>query len=450
MKPRLCLLACLGLALAQVVAAPREQPIGVFDSGTGGLTVLEAILTLDSFNNATGAARRDGIPDFAAESFQYLADHANMPYGHYATVNKVDLLREHIAKCRDFLLGTAYETRTGERRAKPPVKMIVIACNTATAYGLDEVRAGGVPVIGVINAGAKAAVAYQKKRPGTIGVLATAGTVASGGYPRAIKQLAPQAFVVSHACVGLAECIDRDWSYFSDTATAVRPDYKGPSLTNPQLPIQPSLWPVYNFDATNHRLLRQFDGEGRCVEIQLNDSANYVRYHLVTLLENLKRQRPPAPLNTLILGCTHYPYVRDAIAAVLKELYHCKTEERYRYRNVLAEDVELIDPAIETAKETYLQLRRAGLHLDVRGAAPDQFFISVPNTALPEVRLQSDGWFTYEYKYGRIAGANKPYVRFVPFDTDNVPAETYRRISTTLPAVYARLKNAVNGLKVVP
>ncbi|MCX7887960.1 MAG: aspartate/glutamate racemase family protein, partial [Verrucomicrobiae bacterium] len=425
-------------------------PIGVFDSGTGGLTVLEAILTLDIFHNATGAAGSDGLPDFVAETFQYLADQANMPYGHYAAVNKLDLLRENIVKCRDFLLANSYETRSGEKRPKPPVKMIVIACNTATAYGLDEVRAAGVPVVGVIHAGARAAVNRQRKHRGTIGVLATAGTVVSGCYPKTIKMLLPDAYVISQGCIGLAECIDREWHYFSATATTVRPDYKGPSLTNTGCTIQTTLMPVYNFDTTGNKLLRQFDADGRCVEIQLNDPANYVRYHLVTLLENLKHQRPPQPLNTLILGCTHYPYVRDTIAAVLKELYHCKTEGRYRYRHVLAEHVELIDPAIETAKQTYLQLRSADLHLTAHPRGRDLFFISVPNTSLPNVQLQSDGWFTHEYKYGRPAGTNKSYVKFVPFDINNVQPDTYRRIAATLPAVFERLKNAVKGLNVSP
>jgi len=67
-------------------------PIGVFDSGTGGLTVLEALLTLDAFNNETGKPGSDGKLDFSKEYFQYLADQANMPYGNYAAANKTDLL----------------------------------------------------------------------------------------------------------------------------------------------------------------------------------------------------------------------------------------------------------------------------------------------------------------------------------------------------------------------
>lgn len=65
-------------------AQQKSLPIGVFDSGTGGLTVLEAMLSLDAFNNETGAPGPDGKPDFSREYFQYLADQANMPYGNYA------------------------------------------------------------------------------------------------------------------------------------------------------------------------------------------------------------------------------------------------------------------------------------------------------------------------------------------------------------------------------
>jgi hypothetical protein len=74
------------------------SPIGVFDSGTGGLTVLEAMLTLDAFNNKTGQPGSDGKPDFQSEYFQYLADQANMPYGNYAGEKKTKLLQEHVIK----------------------------------------------------------------------------------------------------------------------------------------------------------------------------------------------------------------------------------------------------------------------------------------------------------------------------------------------------------------
>ena len=89
--------------------AKKNLPIGVFDSGTGGLTVMEAMLTLDAFNNVTGKPGADGKPDFDKEYFQYLADQANMPYGNYAAEKKTDLLKEHVVKNMDFLLKQQYE-----------------------------------------------------------------------------------------------------------------------------------------------------------------------------------------------------------------------------------------------------------------------------------------------------------------------------------------------------
>jgi len=85
-------------------ALDYKMPIGVFDSGTGGLTVLNAIVTFDAYNNKTHQKGANGIVDFAAEDFIYLADQANMPYGNYAAMNKTDLLQEHISKDAQFLL----------------------------------------------------------------------------------------------------------------------------------------------------------------------------------------------------------------------------------------------------------------------------------------------------------------------------------------------------------
>lgn len=457
---RLSLLCFVTVSIASFLPAQHQGPIGVFDSGTGGLTVLQAIVTLDEFNNASGAAGADGVPDFANEAFQYLADQANMPYGNYSSVNKTDLLKEHILKGMDFLLNRSYETGSGNRWAaneKSPVKMIVIGCNTATAYALEDITAFAmkkdrrIPVVGVINAGVKAAMEYQTMNPGTIGVFATAGTVASNGYPNAIRKMAkenglPEPPIVSQGGVGLAEAIDKDWSYIGDTVTAVRASYKGPSMTNTQLPIDPSLLPVYNFNADKNKLLCEFDPAGNCLEMQLNDPANYVRYHLVTMLETMKREQYTVPLTTLLLACTHYPYLRDTIGAVLKELYHATSGGTYRYRTVLAPHVELIDPAVETAKEAYGEMRKRNLQRTVRSVPVHTFFISVPNTSLTEISLQPDGWFTYEYKYGRTAGAKKQYVRFVPFDTGNVSPDTYGRFSIAIPEVYRMLTASVKNL----
>ena len=420
-------------------------PIGVFDSGTGGLTVLEALLTLDAFNNETGKPGPDGKLDFSKEYFQYLADQANMPYGNYAAANKTDLLKEHIQKNMQFFLK--------EAPTKPPVKMIVLACNTATAYALTDIKnqfeqqSISVPVIGVIDAGSKAALAYQQKNgDGTIGVFATAGTVASNGYPRTLQTMAKEKgmqtlSVISQGGFGLAESIDRDWSYYVDTLTKARNEYKGPSLKNSTYTIDTSLLSAYRFDASGNKLLCEYDDKGSCLDMQLNDPSNYVRYHLVSLLEKMIADKITKPMNTLILGCTHYPYLKDTIASVLNELYHYKNNNEYRYRKFLVEKVELIDPSIETAKEAYLVLKNLTLS-NTATVQKNQFYITIPNTNTPKNALQPDGWFTYDYKYGRIAGENKMYVQYVPFDTKNISEASYSRFKMVLPKSYAEIVKA--------
>src|SRR5690349_9463140 len=86
----------------------NELPIGVFDSGTGGLTVLDALVNFDEHDNQTKAPKKDGQLDFRKENFIYLADQANMPYGNYHAVQKDNLLKEHIIKDIQFLLSDKY------------------------------------------------------------------------------------------------------------------------------------------------------------------------------------------------------------------------------------------------------------------------------------------------------------------------------------------------------
>ncbi len=452
---------CLSfLAICSVLAAQEKTknnlPIGVFDSGTGGLTVLEAMLTLDAFNNITGKPGADGKPDFDKEYFQYLADQANMPYGNYAAENKTKLLQEHVVKNMDFLLKNRYDINWMQQaspKEKQSVKMLVLACNTATAFALEEVKqfvkinGTNAPVVGVINAGVKAALAYQTTHEkGAIGVFATAGTVASDGYPKSIRLLAASMqmaapVIVSQGGFGLADAIDRDYSFYVDTASAHRKDYKGPSVNNTKYKIDTALLNVYKFNKENNKLLCEYDDKGKCLDIQLNDPENYVRYHLVSLIEKMRSQGITTPMNTLILGCTHYPFMRDTIRNVLNELYNMKFNGQYAYRSVLAKHVELIDPAVETAKEAYIEMRKLALG-NTQSKQPNKFFITVPNKSLKEVQLQPDGWFTYEYKYGRNEGANKPFVLFTPFDDKNISEATYQRLKAALPEVYKAVQLA--------
>jgi glutamate racemase len=151
-----------------------EAPIGVFDSGIGGLTVLAALL--------------QALPH---ERFVYLGDTARLPYG---TKSAHTVAR--------------YAVQAAQALVERGVKSLVVACNTAASVGLDAVRArvGALPVIGVIEPGAQAACAAT--RSGHIAVIATEATVRGGAYQRAILQCRADARVVqlpAQLLVALAE-----------------------------------------------------------------------------------------------------------------------------------------------------------------------------------------------------------------------------------------------------
>ena len=125
-------------------ASSSCDPIGVFDSGVGGMTVLEQMLKMDLYDNVTGERKSDGRADFENERFVYFGDQANMPYGDYAAAGKSEYLKKLICADADFLFSNK-------------AKAVVIACNTATAWGLPLVaeRASqeNAVCVGVIGAG---------------------------------------------------------------------------------------------------------------------------------------------------------------------------------------------------------------------------------------------------------------------------------------------------------
>lgn len=206
------------------MASSADRPIGVFDSGVGGLTVLKEL--------------RKQLP---SESTIYLGDEAHMPYGEREAAEVVAFTRQ---AARWF----------GERDCK----LLVIACNTATAAALETVReASTIPVLGVIRPGAAAAISATSRR--AVGVLATRLTVRSGAYVRAIRDLDPFVDVYQVAAPKLVPLIEAGGARSAEAREAIR-EYVAPMLS-----------------------------EGAVV----------------------------APgVDTLLLGCTHYPLVRWAIEQV--------------------------------------------------------------------------------------------------------------------------------------
>ena len=173
-------------------AGKRSAPIGVFDSGLGGLTVAHAIMR-----------------QLPAESLVSFGDTARVPYG----PKSPDTVRRYSHEIAAFLLEQG-------------VKAIVVACNTATAHALPMLeRELDVPVIGVVEPGARAAV--RASRSGRIGVIATAGTIRSGAYVRAIQAEAPDAQVTARACPLFVPLVEEGWTNHEATWSVAR-EYLAP------------------------------------------------------------------------------------------------------------------------------------------------------------------------------------------------------------------------------
>ncbi len=422
-------------------------PIGMFDSGTGGLAVLNDIIEYEC---------DEGKRLFKNESFIYLADMANMPYGSYAMEDNTELLREHIIKNVQFLLSNKYYTTaeaTEYMTDKSRVKAIVIACNTATAYGLDLIndflkRAGlDMIVKGVIDAAAGGAVKqFAPGESGTIAVLATDGTVRSNAYVPAIENKKEELnrhgdiHVFQQAGIGIAEAIDQNKDFIDKSATHAREIYKGPSDKNEnQLYIDLSIWERYHFDMDNGALL--FDGDHDApFNIQINSIDNYVAYHLVSLMEQIKSTENVQPLKTIILGCTHYPYVEDSFIRILNKLRNYSENGEYVYDQYLADEITIVNPADKIAVQLHEALEKNDL-LAHNNYKDSEFYIAVPNVLNDNVELRDDGTFTYEYKYGREAGNIQEYVKRIPFSRHTINDDILERLSRQVPTVYEILIN---------
>jgi len=444
---------------------PRHDaklPVGIFDSGTGGLTVLDAILNSDNFDNKTHQRKKDGKIDFEEESFIYLGDKANMPYGEYPGNQKTKLLKEHVIKDAAFLLGNKYypsQTAQKYRTDKSPVKAIVIACNTATAYGKNDVerfirQAGlNLKVIGVIGAGVRGALEnISKDEDATIGIMATAGTVASNGYPNTVTEqkgklgYTGKIITFQQGGVGLAAAIDGEKDYLNPALHTIRKNYRGPSFSNKIALIDSSILKRYHFDYTNSHILYT-GNQDNPKELQLNSVKNYIRYHVISLLEKIRKSGTTIPLKSIILGCTHYPFFMNDFRETLQFAYNYKENGKYVYRNFMEKNVSLVDPAINTAKELYVYLDKN--HLFNNGnLSNSQFFISVPNLSNKNIRLKDSLNFTYAYKYGRKAGEIQQYVKRVPFSKRNLPPELRNRLKIKIPLTYHLIEGYMAGKRI--
>lgn len=242
-------------------------PIGVFDSGMGGLTVV-----------------REMIRQLPHESIIYFGDTARVPYGPKSPDTVLRYSREI----------TAYLKAEG-------VKALVIACNTATAHALPALRREyDMPIVGVIEPGARAAAGATKTK--RVGVIGTAGTIKSRAYEKEIIKLVPDAQVTAQACALFVPLVEEGWTDAEPTRAIAR-NYLAPLVA--------------------------------------------------------------AEIDTLVLGCTHYPLMKTVIG------------------NVVGRDVRLIDSAYETARETAELLKAHGLENTSPNEARYRFIASdAPDTFL--------------------------------------------------------------------
>lgn len=239
-------------------ATHDPRPIGVFDSGLGGLTTVRELFRV--------------LPH---ESVIYFGDTARLPYG---------------TKSRDTV--TRFSLEIAAFLVRQNIKCLVVACNTSSSYALDELtRRLELPVVGVIEPAARAAVAASPR--GRIGIIGTLATVRSEAYPQAIHRLMPGAAVISRACPMFVPLIEEGWMDHAVTRT-VASEY----------------------------LLELINGR----------------------------------LESLILGCTHYPL----IAPLVHEL--------------MGPVVRLIDSGAEAARATATLLRERGQL--AAGPARHHFFLS--------------------------------------------------------------------------
>jgi glutamate racemase len=379
----------------------RDLPIGVFDSGIGGLTVLEAILSSDKFHNQDMNPGPDGVPDFANESFIYFGDSANMPYGNYPSENKIDTLREHILKDAVFLMGRRYWNSVAASKPsldKPPVKAVVIACNTATAYGIDDIREAfkswNVPVIvvGVVEAGARGVKSvWDKKSKEAVAVYATVGTCDSNAYPKSIQKTLGRAgygpaVVAQQGSVELAGTIEG-------------------TLT----------------DKTVNEVVRED-----------------VRILLERHRENsLQTKLPPIPIGTVILGCTHYPLAQLEIDEAFSYWSNWKDGKgNQKFKPWISNERAFVDPASWTARELFVELARARMRKQTSGRSPTQFFVSEFHPEGPGELNEEKTGFSYRYKYGREANRlTVEDTKIVPMSLTRLPKASQSLIREKLPNV---------------
>jgi glutamate racemase len=262
----------------------RENPIGIFDSGVGGLTVLREI-----------------IRELPAESTIYLGDTARVPYG----IRSPETVTKYSIENADFLTSKA-------------IKLLVIACNTSSSVSLPVLsKSFSVPVIGVIEPGARAAVDRSKTKK--ISVIGTETTIRSDSYKKAIKSIDNSADVISIACPLFVPLVEEGWLNGKIVA----------------LTAEKYLSPIKDYG-----------------------------------------------VDVLVLGCTHYPMIKDVIYKAVNPIRKPApslsdksiTGSGHEFSNGVK--IALIDSAVETAREVRHILESTNMLNNNNRTPSREFFVT--------------------------------------------------------------------------
>lgn len=430
-----------------------KLPIGVLDCSVNGFEVVERLLTLDCFDNITGKPGPDGIVDFGGENIQFLSDRANGPYGGYIEEGNLDFLKEQVLCNTLFLMGDDFFNLAGDEYRsgyKEPVKLIMVSSPVADLRVLPDVEnfleqsGTGVKAIGVVEAGVQEAVSDVDEDGNLcVGVLFAPDGVSSIEYESMIRKTVGntggKVQVLNQEAVGLDAAIKGDTAYVDTAAVVARGSYEGPVSGVSYNNIDMSLFDRYGFDTRGNALL--YPGKGDISGVQLNSVENYVRFHLVSMIERHRRSGSRVPISSIILADGSYAQVRGVLEEVMDELYNYRRGGIYLYRSGISPDFRFIDPAECAAVEAYKILRNDH-NLALRGDLTRlESFISLPSASLPEDVLNPDGTMKHGFKYGRQCGSEELTTKVVPFAPRYVSPEIMNYIERNNSEVYSLIRN---------
>lgn len=423
-------------------------PIGVIDASSEGFSVVEDLLVADYVDNITGALSPDGIPDFGGENFQFLADEANSPYRNYIQNGNVAFLKEQVVRNSLFMMGSSFYNLTVDdfrNGVKERVKAIVLFSNLSVMNGMAEVkdlisRSGvDIIVVGAIEAALRNTFEGCSKSDNyCVGVLASSNGVTAREYEETIRRMAQEREMSGSIQVffqegtGIKEAMDGVKEYISPDSYVARKDYRGPGLGISYKDIDISLMDRYNFNTEGNNLLRRINLGGEISDIQLNSVENYLRYHIVSIVERHRRSGNKVPLSAIVLADYRYADYKDVLNQIIEELYNFKRDGGFLYRESISPEFRFIDPVEEAAKECYLSLRKNHA-LALRGTGSKlSAFISV----FPLDR-QLDN------KYLREPGSETVTYKEVPFASRYVDPAVISNMEKRLPVTYSLLKNTL-------